>query len=118
MTAAEFAQDCLFYMRPDGESVKASRLFLGKIHDESVVELTAKFHQKTEAVREIRFNKGVFDEILRGDTTSETPNLEAAYHVLMYDLVKIQVKKIRLAAGNTPFKKIIIDGGFVKMTFI
>ena len=33
---------------------------------------------------------------------------------MIHDLIKIQVKKIQLAAGSTIFEKIIIDGGFAK----
>ncbi len=140
LTAEEFANDCLFYMRSDGATVKASRLFLGKIHDEAVEKLANQFHQKPEATREIRFNNDIFSEILsegtpteRGGKTisdlgfqisesqqnpkleSRNPiNFEEAYHVLIYNLIKIQVEKIRLAAGLVVYEKIIIDGGFAK----
>jgi sugar (pentulose or hexulose) kinase len=115
LTADEFAQDCLFYMRPDGESVKASRLFLGKIHDEAVEKLTAKFHQKPEATRSIHLDNEIFDKILRGVLTDENAQtLTENYHILMYNLIKTQVEKIKLAAGTVVFEKIIIDGGFAK----
>jgi sugar (pentulose or hexulose) kinase len=115
LTAEEFEQDCLFYMRPDGASVKASRLFLGKIHDEAVEKLTAKFHQKADAIREVRFDNEIFDKILRGlldDKNAQT--LIDFYHILIFDLIKIQVEKIKLAAGSVVYEKIIIDGGFAK----
>jgi L-fuculokinase len=133
LTADEFQQDCLFYMRPNGATVKASRLFLGKIHDEAVEKLTAHFHQKPEATRSIHLNNEFFDKILRGDSrvsdfglriseTSDNPlsstlspiNLDEAYHILMHNLIKTQVEKIKLAAGSVVFEKIIIDGGFAK----
>jgi sugar (pentulose or hexulose) kinase len=115
LTASEFEQDCLFYMRPDGASVKASRLFLGKIHDEAVEKLTAKFHQKPEATREIRFDDEIFNKILRGPLDDKNAqNLVEYYHVLIFDLIKIQVEKIKLAAGSVAYEKIIIDGGFAK----
>jgi L-fuculokinase len=122
LTASEFEQDCLFYMRPDGANVKASRLFLGKIHDEAVEKLTAKFHQKAGATREIRFDNEIYDKILRGyamyDDRStmyeKAQDLAEAYHILIFDLIKIQVEKIKLAAGSVAFEKIIIDGGFAK----
>lgn len=115
LTADEFAQDCLFYMRPDGVAVKASRLFLGKIHDEAVEKLMVQYHQKVTAIRLIRFNNDFFNLILRGGGTEQNATtLEEAYHILMYSLVKMQVEKIRLAAGKTTFEKIIIDGGFAK----
>jgi sugar (pentulose or hexulose) kinase len=124
LTADDFAQDCLFYMRPDGESVKASRLFLGKIHDEAVEQLASKYHQKSEATRNIHLNNDIFDKILRGSPISDfgfrisdfetCVNLEEAYHKLMYNLIQTQVKKIHLAAGKTVFEKIIVDGGFAK----
>ena len=122
LTAEEFANDCLFYMRPDGATVKASRLFLGKIHDEAVEKLANQFHQKPEATREIRFNNEIFSEILSKGLPSERggknkgncETLTEAYHILIHDLIKIQVGKIKLAAGSVAFEKIIIDGGFAK----
>jgi sugar (pentulose or hexulose) kinase len=115
LTASEFEQDCLFYMRPDGGSVKASRLFLGKIHDEAVEKLTAKFHQKTEATREIRFDDEIYAKILRGPLDDKNAqSLVEHYHILIFDLIKIQVEKIKLAAGSVAYEKIIIDGGFAK----
>jgi sugar (pentulose or hexulose) kinase len=112
LTADEFAQDCLFYMRPDGAPVKASRLFLGKIHDEAVEKLTAEFHQKPEAIRDIRFNNEIYEQIR--NPKSETRNLTEGYHALMFNLIKTQVEKIKLAAGKTDFEKILVDGGFAK----
>ncbi len=115
LTADEFAQDCLFYMRPDGASVKASRLFLGKIHDEAVEQLTTRFYQKPEATRSIVFKNEIYDKILRGVLTEgNCDNLDEAYHILIYDLIKTQVKKIHLAAGSVAFDKMIVDGGFAK----
>jgi sugar (pentulose or hexulose) kinase len=115
LTASEFEQDCLFYMRPDGASVKASRLFLGKIHDEAVEKLTAKFYQKADVTREIRFDNEIFDKILRGLLHEQNAqNLVEFYHILIFDLIKIQVEKIKLAAGSVAYEKIIIDGGFAK----
>ena len=115
LTAHEFANDCLFYMRPDGATVKASRLFLGKIHDEAVEKLAHQFHQKPEVTREIRFNNEIYALILRGGKKGENcENFIEAYHLLIYDLMKTQVEKIKLAAGSVVYKKIIIDGGFAK----
>jgi sugar (pentulose or hexulose) kinase len=119
LTAEEFANDCLFYMRPDGKTVKASRLFLGKIHDEAVGKLANQFHQKPEAVREIHFNNEIYEVISNfkfqvSEARFEPKNFIEAYHVLIYDLIKIQVEKIKLAAGSVAFEKIIIDGGFAK----
>jgi sugar (pentulose or hexulose) kinase len=115
LTASEFEKDCLFYMRPDGASVKASRLFLGKIHDEAVEKLTTKFHQKPDAIREIRFDNEIFDKILRGLLREQdAQNLMEFYHILIFDLIKVQVEKINLAAGSVAYEKIIIDGGFAK----
>ncbi|MEY4902609.1 MAG: hypothetical protein RLZZ292_424 [Bacteroidota bacterium] len=115
LTAEEFSQDCLFYMRPDGESVKASRLFLGKIHDEAVEKLCAKFLQQPEAIRTIFFNNDIYNKLIDNQLNEpNVKNLNENYHLLMYDLIKIQVQKIHLAVGKTPFEKIIIDGGFAK----
>ncbi len=115
LTEAEFSQDCLFYMRPDGQTVKASRLFLGKIHDEAVEKLCATFHQQPEAIKSIKYDHFLCSEVLMGHLKERNMrNLTEAYHILMVDLVKKQLSKIHLSAGGTPFEKIIIDGGFAK----
>jgi sugar (pentulose or hexulose) kinase len=125
LSMSEFEQDCLFYMRPDGQPVKAARLFLGKIHDEAVEALTERFHQKTAAIRELRFDGAIFAKILsnpkdslkeerEGISSENAENVSEAYHILMYSLIQQQVAKIHLAAGSTPFKKILVDGGFAK----
>jgi hypothetical protein len=115
LTADELARDCLFYVRPDGEIVKASRLFLGKLHDEAVERLCAQYHQSTEATKQVRFNPELYDAIREGlKTTSNAGNLEEAYHVVIYELIRAQVEKIYLAAGKTVFNKIMVDGGFAK----
>jgi sugar (pentulose or hexulose) kinase len=115
LTAEEFSQDCLFYMRPDGESVKASRLFLGKIHDEAVEKLCTTFQQQPEAIRTVFFNNDIYNKLIDNQLNKNNiKNWNENYHLLMYDLIKIQVQKIHLAAGKTLFEKIIIDGGFAK----
>jgi L-fuculokinase len=115
LTADELARDCLFYMRPDGEIVKASRLFSGKLHDEAVENLCAQYHQSVEATKQVRFNPELYDAIRKGlKTISNAGNLEEAYHVVIYELIRAQVEKIYLAAGKTVFNKIMVDGGFAK----
>ncbi len=115
LTEADFLQDCLFYMRPNGQAVKASRLFLGKIHDEAVEELTSKYLQNPEVIKTFFFNNDIYNKLIDNELNeNNVKHLIESYHLLMYDLVKIQVQKIYLAAGNTDFEKIIIDGGFAK----
>jgi sugar (pentulose or hexulose) kinase len=85
LTAAELSRDCLSYLSFRGKPVKASRAFLGPIHEEKTKELTMQF--------------GAGEEFDR------------AYIQLIKELIQEQVKSTDLVMqGN--IKNLYVDGGF------
>ena len=131
LTDTELEQDCLSFMRTDGKPVRAARLFLGQEYKTQLKEIVAYFKVDKDAHRAIRFNEEVFAKCKKGNrgffafdyltTTWEQPqtsrindldNFEVAYHQLMWELVQLQIESAKLAIGETPIRKIYIDGGF------
>ena len=134
LTTNELAQDCLNYLRPDGKTVKASRLFLGQEHQTQATALCRRFGQDEEAYRSIRFDRKLYQRIrerrkkcfvwqhlhlfaspdISGKSTvaADFSSLKEAYHQLIWELVDLQVQNLALALGTTPVKRIYIDGGF------
>jgi hypothetical protein len=98
LTASELDQDCLCYLTYEGQPVKASRLFLGHIHEEKCRELTRRFGVPEDAYKTVEFD------------VANTP-FEKAYNELMRDLVEQQVKATNLIL-QPGTKTIYVDGGF------
>jgi sugar (pentulose or hexulose) kinase len=98
LTTAELGQDCLCYLTYEGKPVKASRLFLGHIHEEKCRELTTHFAVAEDAYKHV-------------EPDAENTPFEKAYNELMKDLVKQQVKATNLILQKNT-KTIYVDGGF------
>ena len=57
--------------------------------------------------------KDLLDVDMPKETTISHTTYEEAYHQLMIELVKLQVKSIESAKGNdTSIKRLFVDGGF------
>lgn len=137
LTKHQLQRDCLHYMTIQGKPVKASRLFLGHELDEQINHLSKLFHKDSKYIRQIRpdqsFIRQMKDHTIENSfypSTIANPLLtqevfnandwhpenfstcEEAYHHLMWGLVKLQGASLKLAMGNTPVRKIYIDGGF------
>ncbi|HLT72159.1 MAG TPA: FGGY family carbohydrate kinase [Cyclobacteriaceae bacterium] len=138
LTPDELERDCLNYLTIHGEPVKSSRLFLGHELDHQLQTLNKLFDRDTKYYKKIGLNSGFLraveggavdnlyypetldNKALVGDVfrsvkwdPSSCSSYEEAYHHVMWGLVRIQVASIRLALGNSPIKKIFVDGGFV-----
>lgn len=107
LTAAELARDCLCYLTPAGKPVKAARYFGGHEHD--------------EAVKKIATDYGVPPEFYKiptpandGGNFMDIQNALDAYTGFMRELVARQVASTRLAIGQSPVRRIFVDGGFSK----
>lgn len=100
LTAEELAQDCLCYLSYEGRPVKAARYFGGYEHEMKVKELAAAV--------------GVSEDFYKSDAYLNNPELAAQYRDFMSQLIEKQVVSIRLALGNSPVRRIFIDGGFSK----
>jgi sugar (pentulose or hexulose) kinase len=108
LTIDELSQDCLNYLTFEGRPVKASRLFLGKEHEDGVLALNKQFHITDDNYyKKIQYNTDYLNV-----TSPDT--FDKAYHQLVAKLVKKQIEAIKLAKGNTAIYKIFIDGGFSK----
>ena len=120
LTDAELENDCLCYLTVDGLPVKASRLFTGYEHDESVRRLADHFHCDPAKFRSISFNANIWANVtaVRRDLKGELPVtmftcFEEGYHALMYEVVQNQVMSLQriLTPG---IKNVFVDGGFAK----
>jgi len=109
LTIDALRQDCLNFLTFQGKPVKASRLFLGKEHEEGVEKLSKMFNKGNDYFKNVAFNV-VF-------LTQNAPStFEEAYHQLVAQLVQKQVQAVYLAKGNTTIQKLFVDGGFSKNT--
>lgn len=131
LSAEDLQNDCLNYMRIDGNPVKASRLFLGNEYKLQAEKLCKHFGKAggahkavsfdSEFYRQLSASKGQFYHLESIPIKGEQPatnrydafsSFEEAYHQLMIELVDLQVAAAKLAIGRTPIRKIYIDGGF------
>lgn len=135
LTQEELANDCLCFLTYKGQAIKASRLFAGFEHEQQVKRIAAHFNQGSAAYKHISykpeliasaqqkcgFNWPTEYEPLQKELSSfGQRNLsvfssgEEAYHQLMLDLVREQVKSTQLILKGSPVKRIFLDGGFSK----
>ena len=132
LTKDELELDCLQYLSYEGKPVKASRLFAGYEHDQMVRKMASHFNVRPDVFTSIEFNVDLTATLLKkGIAPSRRPNklgaphsdfdqrdlspfktLEEAYHQLIIDIVRRQVKSTGLVLNNTPVKRIFVDGGF------
>lgn len=124
------AQGCLNYMRINGKPVKSSRIFLGNEYKLQVQKLSEHYNVAADHHKTIAFNFDIFfdiyntsfqhlfkwisieDKDMPAKTTLPYDSFAYAYHHLMIELVKLQVKGIKMAKGNEKIKKLYLDGGF------
>lgn len=129
LTEKEIKNGCLNYMRINGKPVKSSRIFLGNEYKEQIKELSEHYKVASDYHKQVSFNYDVFYEITKefeplfkwkSFKTEDMPErtrfpydyFEHAYHHLMIELVQLQVKSIKTAAGNQEVFKLYVDGGF------
>lgn len=131
LTDEELEQDCLNFLRLDGQQVKAARLFLGQEYKNQIGPLLAHFSAPEESHKEMVFSSSIFQAISARakyfyrfeylSTPWEQPektdysalsNFAEAFHQLMWELIQLQTSKVQLAMGNSKIRKIYIDGGF------
>lgn len=138
LTLDELERDCLNYLTPAGNPVKASRLFLGHELDHQLKTLNRLFDRDTKYYKQIRLNQsflraieaGAVDNLYYPEVLGNEKlvadvfrpvkwdpqgcaSYEEAYHHVIWGIVRLQVASIRLALGSSPLKKVFVDGGFV-----
>ena len=128
--AAEIGDNALHYLTIEGNPVLATRFFMGSEYKKQVTVLN-EYYQKSEGYHKtVRFQKDLLPEltdeeryfkfediVLKRKTIEETrldsfENFEHAYHQLIFELVQLQVRTIRMADPNNQIKRLFIDGGF------
>ncbi|MGC4038307.1 MAG: FGGY family carbohydrate kinase [Chitinophagaceae bacterium] len=132
LTDEELKQDCLCYLTYQGKPVKASRLFAGYEHEQEVKRLASHFNQADDYYTSIRFQPEIFKQQknihsygnyqksnlvqseFSGRSLNDFGNYEEAYHQLIADIIKEQVRSTKLVLNGTSVKKIFVDGGFSK----
>jgi len=129
LNATEVANGCINYMRINGKPVKSSRIFLGNEYKEQVKELSRYYGVAQDYHKSVSFNYDVYFEITKdfeplfqwksieddsmpSQTKFPYDCFEHAYHHLMIQLVLLQVKSIKTAAGDQEVYKLYVDGGF------
>ncbi len=130
LTTEDLEHDCLHYMRPTGDPVRACRLFLGREHDHQVELLTRHFGVEDDAHKSVELDREMsavaqmstsayqFQHIEHPHAVSSATDyarftsFEQAYHQLVWELSLAQARSIRRCLAGTTVRKIYIDGGF------
>ncbi|HKK75164.1 MAG TPA: FGGY family carbohydrate kinase [Saprospiraceae bacterium] len=131
LTDEELQRDGLHFLRIDGDTTKAARLFLGKEFSTQVKRLQNHFAKPEDTYKNITFNPAVYEQLRAKkehffcfelielervapleNKLSDFNSFEEAYHQLMLELVELQVAAVERAMGNTTINKLYIDGGF------
>jgi L-fuculokinase len=103
LTSEELEQDVLCFLTFEGKLVKASRLFIGKEHEEHVNYLAEKYKVSKKEVLESEYI-----------STSTKVGYQDNYNLFIQDLAKRQSVALNLIVHNSPVKKVFVDGGFSK----
>ena len=122
LTNEELKQDCLCYLHYQGKPVKASRLFAGPAYEEGMKRIADFFNKDVIKYRNIEFNPDIAAALNKNERISKqnfpqtdlsvfTTDSEA-YHYLMLDIIKQQVRSTQLVLNGSPVKRLFVDGGF------
>jgi sugar (pentulose or hexulose) kinase len=132
LTYHQLENDCLSYMSINQKPVKSSRLFMGRIHDVNVQNLTKYFGISPDYYKKIGFNKDLLSGIsfrrnkffargIPGELVdknidlSEFESFELAYHQLMSDLTALCKDSINLIIpGEDDIDSLYVSGGFAR----
>jgi L-fuculokinase len=106
LTRQQLDQDCLCYIAYTGQPVKASRLFTGYAHEQGVRRLAERFEKPENYYQTVGYDPALLSQV--------ATNFETAYHQLMQDLVRDQVRSTCLVLEGSPGSRILVDGGFSK----
>jgi len=127
LTTEELKQDCLCYLHYQGKPVKASRYFAGPEYEEGVKRIAEYFNKDAIKYRNVGLNPEVVssfqkngfagneeltrESFLKRDLSVFTSD-EEAYHQLMLDIIKRQLRSTQLVLNGSPVKRLFVDGGF------
>jgi sugar (pentulose or hexulose) kinase len=123
LTVEELKEDCLCYLQYQGKPVKASRLFLGHMHQQQCERIAKHFNQDVTTYQGVKFSLAFCNQInknYKSNLSFEELDLttfstyEEAYYGLMIYLVNKQCISTKLILKNSNVKRIFVDGGFSK----
>ena len=133
LTAEQLQKDCLCYLSVDQKQVKASRLFMGHIHDVNAQKLSEIYKVAEDEFKRVKvdreklkvmlskyqmklFPKGIPGNFMADiSVLNDFSNYSDAYHHLMCELSIIEAECIKLALDKEDdTESIYISGGFVK----
>jgi len=105
LTPEELAQDCLCYLSYEGKPIKAARYFGGHEHEKMAKKMAEEFDVAEDFYRQLTLPVPSTRDKISG-------SLETSYFSFMRQLIEKQTVSTRLAIGNTPIRRIFVDGGF------
>jgi len=118
LTSEELKSDCLCYLEYRGKPIKASRLFAGYFHEQQIKRLARHFKVSEDYFTSVQYNpalirkEGDLPEGLSDRDLSAFETYESAYHNIIYDIVRSQIRSTDLVLNNAPVTCIFVDGGF------
>ena len=136
LTSEQLCSDTLCYLTPDRQQVKASRIFLGHIHDLNVQKLDERFGVTGELYKTIKIRTKKIWKLLEGSErqgrvffrngipegyVDEEADLSHyltyadAYHQMMCDLVDVCMESYRMIIpADDETEVVYITGGFAR----
>lgn len=129
------SQDCLNFIRYDGNTVRAARLYSGNEHERVSKHLSSHFKKPNDYFKTINYDFNIIRKLRKNQNQSlpgqiQVGNLldcpfmerslntfssfEEAYHQFIMDLVAQQISSMKLTMGSVVPKIIYVDGGFSK----
>lgn len=130
LTKNDLKNDCLNFIQPNGNPVKASRLFLGNELQVQLDILNIEFKKDSKHYQKVEFDKELYlglveknnkafyfkdweSKDFRSTKLNQFDTFVEAYHQLLIELVNHQISALKLAIGSTEeIETIFIDGGF------
>lgn len=134
LTEEQMSNDCLQFMSVYGKPVKASRLFMGYIHDENLKRLISFYGVDQDYYKRLDVDERLLARYFDDDSDSETffktgvandyidwecdlngfRSFDEAYHRLVFDLVMLNIKLIELINEDDQIQEVYVSGGFSK----
>ncbi len=133
LSAEDLQNDCLNFLRIDGQQVRTARLFLGREHEIQVKRLGEYYQVKNTEILNLKWDPNLyqkskeaeyysheFEHLIVKSSSDNLPSEESdpgdwtlAYYQMMDHLIPLQIDAIQRAAGSQDIPRLIIEGGFV-----
>jgi len=135
ITDEELRKDCLHFLLPSGQPMKASRLFLGKEIREQAIKIAKHFDVEYHRYKDVKYDPSFIpvsqdsqelvysfnhlDVELHGFAANKNEtnfslfaSFGHAYHQLMHELTDLQIQSLKLVLVPGVLDELFIDGGF------